>query len=94
VATVSRKVFEMHDGQRIHQFFLCDYVSGEPHLPDHAPEALLHDETNRFSPCWVDIGQLDDLPFIYWAPIKDLLTRGLSQGFPGTIEIVTTPQNR
>ena len=87
--TVGRQVLEMHDGDVVHKIFLCVYVSGEPHLPDDSPEALLNDPDNRFAPRWVDIADVPGLPFTYWEPLREPLNKALTQGFPETLTIVS-----
>lgn len=90
---VQRQVLEMHDRGYIHKIYLCEYVSGEPHLLHHAPEAN-YGADNRFKPCWVPLSKLPDIPYIYWKPLKTLLIRGVTEGFGKDIEIVSTPSAR
>jgi 8-oxo-dGTP diphosphatase len=87
---VIRKVFQMLDGDVIHHIFLCEYLSGEPHLPENSEEFLLNATDNRFKPGWFDIHQLDTLPFKYWKPLKQPLIDALADGFGEDITIVKT----
>jgi 8-oxo-dGTP diphosphatase len=90
---VKRRVLEMHDGGFSHKIYLCEYVSGEPHLPPNAPEASLGPK-NRFRPGWVPVDRLPDLPFIYWQPIQQSLVEGLSNGFDSPPKIVSRSPSR
>lgn len=65
-----------------HHIFLCDYISGEPHLPADSPEALQRDPGNRFEPCWLPLMALADAPLLVWEPIKQRLLHDLADGFP------------
>lgn len=93
IATIERPVFEMRAGPVIHHIYLCNYISGEPHLPPDSPEAQ-HGPENRFKPGWVSVAGLDGLPFIYWQPLKQLLIDGLREGFEPTLKIVNAPSAR
>ena len=79
---VTRQVYlvRLHDGTE-HSIYLCEYLSGEPHLPVDSPEALLGDPNNRFRPTWVPIADLPDTPFLVWQPLKPQLLHDLSSGF-------------
>lgn len=83
-----RKVLEMRDGNFRHRIYLCEYISGEPHLPADAPEFLHMTEDNRFKPSWVPVTQLAKLPFTYWQPLQRPLVNGLRNGFDKTTIIV------
>ena len=85
---VQRKVLEMRDGAFRHRIYLCEYVSGEPHLPDDAPEFLHMTQDNRFKPAWVPVAQLPELPFTYWRPLQQPLVDGLQNGFGKIATIV------
>ncbi len=85
---VKQQVLEMRDGEFSHKIYLCEYVSGEPHLPDDAPEAG-YGPKNRFKPGWVPLEQLPKLPFIYWQPLQQPLIDGLADGFQGPLKIVS-----
>ncbi|HVV67387.1 MAG TPA: NUDIX domain-containing protein [Candidatus Saccharimonadales bacterium] len=86
---VERQVLEMRDSGFAHKIYLCDYVSGEPHLPDDSPEAQQHGEDNRFKPGWQPISDLPELPFVYWKPLQYALVDGLKNGFPEKVQIVS-----
>jgi hypothetical protein len=83
----------MCDGELSHKIYLCEYLSGQPHLPPEAPEAL-HGEKNRFKPGWVPLNQLPELPFTYWQPLKQPLINGLASGFKGPVKIVSAGTSR
>ncbi len=85
---VKQQVLEMRDGEFSHKIYLCEYLSGEPHLPADAPEAS-HGPENRFKPGWVPVDDLPDLPFIYWQPVQQPLVDGLANGFTGPVKIVS-----
>lgn len=84
---VKRQVLEMRDGEYQHRIYLCEYVSGEPHLPPHAPEAA-RGQGKNFKPGWVPIEKLSELPFTYWQPVKQSLVDGLRNGFGQEVVIV------
>lgn len=86
---VCRQVLEMRDGDVVHQIFLCEYVSGEPHLPEDSPEALINNPDNRFAPCWVDVKNVPSLPFTYWEPLHSPLNEALKKGFSEALTIVS-----
>jgi 8-oxo-dGTP diphosphatase len=92
--TVGRQVFEMRDGDVTHKIFLCEYESGEPHLPDDSPEALINNPANRFAPRWVRLGEVPKLPFTYWEPLHSPLNVALKDGFSETLTIVSRSQSR
>jgi hypothetical protein len=74
-----------------HHIFLCEYVSGEPHLPPDAPEAA-EGPNNRFKPQWLLLSDLAAAPFLIWQPIKDQLLTDLDTGFAeDVVEIVAAP---
>lgn len=85
---VGRLVYELHDatGPHRHYFYLCEFISGEPHLPTDSEEAQLG-PNNRFKPAWVPIGKLPELRFNYWDPIRILLIEDLKKGFPKKVKI-------
>lgn len=80
VVTISRKLYVLHYTGNEHHIFLCDHVSGEPHLPADAPEAK-EGPDNRFKPLWLPLTDLPDAPFIIWQPIKEQLLKDLGSGF-------------
>ncbi len=91
---VERQVLEMRDGAYQHRIYLCRYVSGEPHLPPHAPEASHPPEKNRFKPGWVPISRLPELPFTYRQPLQRPLIDGLRNGFDREVVIVDALSSR
>jgi 8-oxo-dGTP diphosphatase len=93
IVKVQRQVLEMHDEGFSHKIYLCEYVNGEPRLPDDAPEAA-HGKENRFKPVWVPLSMVPGLPFAYWQPVKQMLVEGLQQGFGTSIEIASASSGR
>jgi 8-oxo-dGTP pyrophosphatase MutT (NUDIX family) len=91
---IMRPLFEMHHGDVVHHIFLAKYLSGEPHLPEDAPEYIEGHENNRFKPGWVPIEQLPDLPLLYWEPMRAPLVTALANGFSDEVTIVTAPVTR
>jgi len=92
--TTGRQVLEMRDGETRHRMYLCQYVSGEPHLPADSPEARHATPDNRFQPGWVAIGDVARLPFTYWQPLQVPLVAGLTQGFSEQVIIVSAVESR
>jgi 8-oxo-dGTP pyrophosphatase MutT (NUDIX family) len=76
------------DGSESH-IFLCEYISGTPHLPADSPEAQ-EPPTNRFLPRWMPLAQLADAPFLVWAPIKQQLLHDLQHGLPKTLQTLAS----
>lgn len=85
---VGRQVLEMRDGEFSHKFYLCEYVSGQPHMPENAPE-MSHGLENRFQPGWVPLERLPELPLTYWEPLRLPLVDGLANGFEEPVQIVS-----
>lgn len=79
---VERQVYDLTfaDGAE-NKFFLCRYVSGEPHLPADSPEAKLNGSENRFRPAWFACAQFSELPLAVWEPIRQQLVHDLEFGF-------------
>jgi len=92
VVTVERQVLEMRDSDTVHKIYLCQYVAGEPQLLADSPEALLSTADNLFSPRWVPVDELPQLSFTYWQPLQPELIRGLQNGFPSDVTIVSAAQ--
>lgn len=90
---VTRQVLEMRDGDFSHKIYLCEYETGEPHLPPDSPEASLG-PNNRFKPGWVPLERLPQLSFVYWQPLQQPLIDGLSDGFRGPLKIVSRQATR
>jgi len=65
-----------------HHIFLCTYLSGEPHLPPDAPEALAHNPDNRFAPRWVALEELPTLSYLVWEPVMKRFIQDLQSGLP------------
>jgi hypothetical protein len=64
-----------------HNVFLCNYISGEPHLPADSPEALEQNVDNRFEPKWIPLADLAAKKFLVWQPIQQRLLHDLEHGF-------------
>ena len=86
---VIRLVLEMHAGEVVHQIYLCKYLSGTPELQEHAPEFIDMTPNNRFKPTWMPLEQINDLPYVYWEPLKVALVEALENGFTEEVKIVT-----
>lgn len=89
-ATIKRKYITALSDDSEHHVFLCQYVSGEPHLRADSPEAIDHARgDNRFAPRWVDFSELSGLPFEYWQPLHGLLIEGAASGFANAEKTIT-----
>jgi 8-oxo-dGTP diphosphatase len=83
--TVQRLLYTLSiDGKDLHSIFLCEYVSGEPHLPADSPEAMRATEGNYFKPRWLPLSELATAEFTVWKPIADQLLKDLEAGFSET----------
>lgn len=79
---LGRKLYEYIAPQgNQHHFYLCHYVSGQPHLPADSPEALDQNEDNNFAPTWAALDILQSGQFNVWQPVIDQLVQDLSTGF-------------
>lgn len=85
---VEQQVLQMNHDDVRHHIFLCTYLSGEPYLPEDAPEFMHHNDDNVFQPGWFDVDQLPGMPFVYWQPVKAALIDGLANGFGDQIVVV------
>lgn len=92
--SAERQVLEMRDGKICHYIFLCTYKSGQPILAADSPEALEADAKNQYKPGWVPLEQVKDLPLLYWEPLRVPLLRGLQEGFPEEVVVVSASANR
>lgn len=82
-------LYVMKSGDRDHHIYLCEYISGEAHLPADSPEALENDPNNRFEPCWRAIESIKLEQFNIWHPVIKQLLNDLKNGFQNhPIEIV------
>jgi 8-oxo-dGTP diphosphatase len=88
VVNVKRLIMILYIGERTHHIYECEYVSGEPHLPDNAPEQKYTNDHNRFKPGWVPLKDVAQISLIYWEPIREPLVAGLHNGFPDEVTIV------
>lgn len=66
----------------IQHIYLCQYVSGEPKLPDDSEEAFWSTEgKNTYEPMWFPFDKLGTIPFV--SPLlKELLMKAQTNGFP------------
>jgi ADP-ribose pyrophosphatase YjhB (NUDIX family) len=63
-------------------FFLCDYVSGEPHLrPDSIEARITETSDQEFEPCWVPYSTVHDM-LVYPLEIRDLFLSDIPTEFP------------
>lgn len=87
-AGIDRLVYEMHDaaGPHHHYFYLCTYLTGEPHLPADSEEAR-QGPHNRFRPVWLPANELVNIEFNYWEPIRKLLIHDVGRGFAKKVKI-------
>jgi 8-oxo-dGTP diphosphatase len=88
IATVGRKVLELHVGDVRHEIFICQYVSGEPRLTPDAPEALHMTDDNRFRPLWMPVADLTELSFGFLEALRQPVINGLRDGFDEGVMIV------
>jgi ADP-ribose pyrophosphatase YjhB (NUDIX family) len=57
-----QKVAEQEtDSGIVHEYYLCDLISGEPRLNDESPEARSGDMMNEFAPVWVSLEDLHEI---------------------------------
>jgi ADP-ribose pyrophosphatase YjhB (NUDIX family) len=77
---ITRALYVLQYTGNLHHIFLCEYISGEPHLPADSPEASQGPD-NRFKPLWLPLTELADAPFIIWQPVKERLLHDLEHGF-------------
>jgi 8-oxo-dGTP diphosphatase len=62
--------------------YLCDYVGGRAVLSPESDEAQIHKMgSNLFTPMWLPVGDLPDVPFVP-AELKAAIIQGLLNGFP------------
>jgi 8-oxo-dGTP diphosphatase len=47
---------------RTHHIYLCEYISGEPKLDPNSTEAKAASEGNIYTPMWVAVSKIPDLP--------------------------------
>ena len=62
--------------------YLCDYVSGEPFLPNDSEEAFWTVEgKNTYEPLWFPLSELGNIPFV--SPLlQEALVMALKHGWP------------
>lgn len=62
--------------------YLCDYVSGEPVLPEDSEEAFWTvPGKNTYEPMWMDIAKLSDVDFV--SPLlREAVVMGIKSGWP------------
>lgn len=87
---VKRPVFLFKDQENAteHLFYLCSYITGEPHLAETSEEFQRAAAGNRFKPQWIPMDLVKDLQFGYWQAVQTSLVRAITGGFPESIEVV------
>lgn len=62
--------------------YLCNYISGDPHLPDDSEEAFwTMPGKNTYEPVWLPIEDLPKVPFV--SPLlQEAILMGLKHGWP------------
>lgn len=71
-------------------FYLCEYLSGEPMLPQDAPEyqeAMQPGSTQSYTPQWVPIEKIASL-VLYPLEIRDLFLQDYGKGFNDSTETI------
>lgn len=79
-----RLVYVEHAGDPFgdQYIYLCDYVSGEPKLPEDSIEAKIAKAgKNLYTPMWLSIDKLKDSPFLS-ETLKQAILKGVKEGFP------------
>lgn len=62
--------------------YLCDYAGGEVALSPESEEAKIHAMgSNLFTPMWLPVRELPDVPFVSEA-LRQSIIHGLLHGFP------------
>ncbi len=56
----------------VHHLYLCEYISGTPRLTDTSPELTKESGENIYTPLWIEIDKLKDLP-MWPAEVKPFL---------------------
>lgn len=64
--------------------YVCQYISGVPMLhPDSDERKINEGGTNIYTPMWLPLAQLGDVPFLP-AELRDKILEDLHSGFPET----------
>lgn len=72
--------------------YLCDHAGGEISLSPESDEAKIHVlGKNLYTPIWLPIKQLPDVPFLS-GTLKSVLVNALSHGFPEKLQTITPHQ--
>lgn len=68
--------------------YVCDYVSGEPHLQPDSEEAALHAQgQNLYKPQWMDLKIFVHAPFVS-ETLRQAILHGIAHGWPvGPVKI-------
>ncbi len=66
------KLFATYQYKSLEYYFLCQYVSGVPHLRPNSGEARVEDGNNKYEFEWIDTRKLKDL-LLYPSEIRDRL---------------------
>lgn len=62
--------------------YLCDYVGGEPNLPDTSDEVFWTVEgKNTYTPMWISLEEFARVPFLSEL-LKEAILTGVSHGWP------------
>lgn len=62
--------------------YVCDWVSGEPKLAPDCDEASINElGQNVYTPMWLPLDKLDEVPFVS-KPLQAALLKYIPQGFP------------
>ena len=73
---------EAGDPFGIQYVYLCEYVSGEPVLPDDSEEAFWTvPGKNTYEPVWFPVSKLSEIPFV--SPLlREALVMAIKHGWP------------
>jgi len=78
-----RPVFtQMAGAHGLHHVYVCEYVSGEPHLRPDSREAALHAQgKNLYQPLWLDVKAFASVPFVSES-LRQAILHGIAHGWP------------
>lgn len=91
--TVARLLYTCIDIFNNHQsIFLCDYIAGEPHLPQNSEEAEWSKVSGQvYKPQWRTPEQLRDVT-LYPLGLLDELTKDIVESFANTPREIVDPR--
>ncbi len=84
VAKVNRLLYKITwDTGNENYYFLCDYLEGEPHLPNSSEEfeRMQRESDQVYDPKWFATNMLSNI-ILYPLEIRDLLIEHLANGLP------------